>query len=1008
MRLFFTALLLTAVSLLPAQTYKVAHYTETSGYNHGTWDESLAMFQSFSYPGFTITVDQHSGSGFMDTPEVLNSYDVVVFSNTSGSNIMTATQRANFEQYIYQGGGYLGIHAASDTYRHSTANGGSTGTWDWYAENASGATVQQGPNHTSQNHNNTMTHQVPAHPSLANVPSPWNKTEEYYYWENGYLAPGFTELLRVGTTGSNSYDAPRMMAHCKEYPNGSRVFYTALGHDKDNFTSDPNFQNLIKDALEWVISPSIQSAGPSISGSLEKWDKLKIEYTSDLDYDEDDWDTFIALRFDMYFTSPSGKTYRVPGHFAADGDAGNTGAGIGNVWRCYFTPDEEGTWTYASSFREGFGITVDTSATIGTPIDFDADSGSFVITACTAGGPRCEGRLEYIDEVYRKRRDGDYYIKSGADAPENFLAYFAFDQTLDDGGSANDLETTNQYAPGFNYNGDGLHHYEIHQQHWNPGDPLINGDKGIIGALNYLASEQMTCYSGLLWNIGGDGDDVWPFRNDNNKTEFDVSKLDQWETVFWHGSDLGLEFHAKLFEQENDQDMTTVEWQSYFREMVSRFGHCLAWTWNLGEENSMSSAHVAEQAEYLKWQDPYDHNRVVHTLPTDAARTAVWGPHLGDPDILTGVSIQDGPNDLEDIIDDWRLQSDLSGHQWVIAWDEQNGQNNGVSPDNGYYQNTFNNHLTMRRAMNAALMQQAEGSLCYFGYSLVHNDLDMEDFASRDTLWDYMRYAKSAVYQVPFWQMHYSPGAGQSNDNGVMTDTTAWWIIYCEDGDEVNIDLPTGNYETWVISAYDSTFSSKIDTLIAGGMSNFQLPPSPQVSGTWPGQNDRNDYFRIIYKKDNIGAFPVENIQAGYSPRNGICWQALGEGLNLIHFQHYDPLSGLWMTDVTTTEMAGCYMPTLCGSHDVRVYSEGSWGSIYWNSTVNFTTDSQLPTGRILLGCDVPPNIPCTVYLLETGAEVWNGYTQEENGVAYIPYVEMKGKFLYMIGEGNTWTIEHN
>ena len=43
------------------------------------------------------------------------------------------------------GGGYLGIHAASDTYRHSTANGSSTGTWDWYAEMA-GASVQEGPN----------------------------------------------------------------------------------------------------------------------------------------------------------------------------------------------------------------------------------------------------------------------------------------------------------------------------------------------------------------------------------------------------------------------------------------------------------------------------------------------------------------------------------------------------------------------------------------------------------------------------------------------------------------------------------------------------------------------------------------------------------------------------------------------------------------------------------------------------------------------------------------------
>lgn len=278
MRIIVTTILLSLFAAAFAQDIRVAHYTETTGYNHGTKSVSYAMFSGFNYPGFNLIVDDYPNSNWMDTLENIQYYDVVVWSNTSGNNGLTATQRANFEQYINGGGGYLGIHAATDTYRHSTANGGKTGTWDWYAENLPGASVQENPNHTSSNHNNDMTVLVPGHPTMANVPQPiWNKTEEYYYWQNGYLATGYVDLLQVAQTGSKSYDIPRMMARCKEHPNGARVFYTALGHSKSNFTSDQNFQNLIKDALFWVANPTsfpIENIdGTFVSGQV-CWDAL--------------------------------------------------------------------------------------------------------------------------------------------------------------------------------------------------------------------------------------------------------------------------------------------------------------------------------------------------------------------------------------------------------------------------------------------------------------------------------------------------------------------------------------------------------------------------------------------------------------------------------------------------------------------------------------------------------------------------------------------------------------
>ncbi len=268
------ALLSLLLALIPAPLsgqcggpWKVLHYVETTGYDHNTRSQSLTMFNSWaSTYGYTV-VNDNTGAEFNSLAN-LQQYAVVVFSNTSGNKGLDATQRANFEAYIQAGGSYLGIHAATDTYRHSSANGGSKGTWDWYAENVAGASVQQTPNHTNQNHNNTMTKQVPLHPTLANVPNPWNKTEEYYYWQNGYLNTTFTELLRVGQTGSNSYDAPRRMAHCKDLIWGGRAFYTALGHANSNFSTDVNFRNLIRDAMLWCAAPNISSGGTGSSMTL--------------------------------------------------------------------------------------------------------------------------------------------------------------------------------------------------------------------------------------------------------------------------------------------------------------------------------------------------------------------------------------------------------------------------------------------------------------------------------------------------------------------------------------------------------------------------------------------------------------------------------------------------------------------------------------------------------------------------------------------------------------------
>ncbi|MEL6276514.1 MAG: ThuA domain-containing protein, partial [Bacteroidota bacterium] len=116
--------------------FKILHFTKTNGFNHGTRNVSNAMFQEMGGQENFSVVNSQDASVFDDLAQLM-AFQVIVFSNTSGSNLFNATQRANIEAYINNGGAFLGIHAATDTYRD--------GSWPFYNELVGGI-VQSSPN----------------------------------------------------------------------------------------------------------------------------------------------------------------------------------------------------------------------------------------------------------------------------------------------------------------------------------------------------------------------------------------------------------------------------------------------------------------------------------------------------------------------------------------------------------------------------------------------------------------------------------------------------------------------------------------------------------------------------------------------------------------------------------------------------------------------------------------------------------------------------------------------
>ena len=280
-----------------------------------------------------------------------------------------------------------------------------------------------------------------------------------------------------------------------------------------------------------------------ISGELKKWHKVTLTFDGSETSETADPNPFLYYRLNATFTHQgSGKSYLVPSYYAADGDAANTSANSGNKWRVHLAPDQTGVWKYSVSFRKGKNVAVSDNNAAGESAGFmDGQSGSFYIEPTDKRGRdfRRKGMLQYVGKHHlRFAETGEYFLKCGADAPENFLAYRDFDGDFKfDGQKDNFIK---DWAP--------------HIIDWKQGDSTWQGGKGkgIIGAVNYLASRGMNVFSFLTLNIGGDDQNVFPYITYDERLQMDVSRLDQWEIVFEHADKLGMYLHFKTMETENE------------------------------------------------------------------------------------------------------------------------------------------------------------------------------------------------------------------------------------------------------------------------------------------------------------------------------------------------------------------------------------------------------------------------------------------------------------------------
>jgi Domain of unknown function (DUF5060) len=184
--------------------------------------------------------------------------------------------------------------------------------------------------------------------------------------------------------------------------------------------------HLIYNAFIW-FSLTVSYVLPQvISGELRKWHKVTLTFTGPLVSETNPDNPFLNYRFDVIFLHKrTGKQYKVPGYFAADGVAANTSATAGNKWNCHFAPDDVGMWIYTASFVYGTNVSV--SLTGGSPISFHGTTGSFNVIGTDKLGRdhRKKGRLRYVGRNYLQYADaGEWFLKVGSDRYDSFLVFF--------------------------------------------------------------------------------------------------------------------------------------------------------------------------------------------------------------------------------------------------------------------------------------------------------------------------------------------------------------------------------------------------------------------------------------------------------------------------------------------------------------------------------------------------------------------------------------------------------
>lgn len=223
--------LLPAVPFQPAP--RILIFSKTTGFRHDSIPDGIAAIRQLGQQnGFDVDATEDAANF---TEANLSRYRAVVWLSTTG-DVLDSAQQMAFERYLRSGGGFAGVHSASDTEYD----------WAWYGGLA-GAYFRDHPAIQRA----TIRVEETAHPSTVALPTTWERTDEWYNFRTN--PRGRVKVLATldeQTYSGGNMGADHPIAWCQLY-DGGRAWYTAGGHTKESY-AEPLFRQHLLGGIQFA------------------------------------------------------------------------------------------------------------------------------------------------------------------------------------------------------------------------------------------------------------------------------------------------------------------------------------------------------------------------------------------------------------------------------------------------------------------------------------------------------------------------------------------------------------------------------------------------------------------------------------------------------------------------------------------------------------------------------------------------------------------------------------
>lgn len=247
---------------------RILYLSKSSGFEHAAVKRTDDQ-PSVSEKILTQLAEEHGAEitctkdASLINAENLRKYDVVIFyttgvlteTGTDGQPAMGPDGLKDLIAWVNHGGGFVGLHAATDTFgtpKDQEPNDYTKligGTFDLHGDQFDGPVRIVDP----------------THPAVEGLPVEWTIHEEWYRF-NHLDKENLHVLAILDTTTERAkqekYNVPSYpIIWCKTVGKG-RVYYNGLGHNKSVW-NDPTFQTSVVNGVRWALGEGPAQAEPN-------------------------------------------------------------------------------------------------------------------------------------------------------------------------------------------------------------------------------------------------------------------------------------------------------------------------------------------------------------------------------------------------------------------------------------------------------------------------------------------------------------------------------------------------------------------------------------------------------------------------------------------------------------------------------------------------------------------------------------------------------------------------